>query len=100
VIYFFAILFAFYFIYTLNFAIRFNRTDTYFTRNVRLLHHVLIWLVPFFWIMIVKTLIDPTPGSHQLKKRNPDGSFYESGLGLWGNDSSHQSDGGHADGGD
>ena len=71
----------FYFIYTLNFALKFNKVETCFTDRQKLVHEILIWLIPFFWIIIVKTLMEPTPGSHDHKKKDEDGGFYESGLG-------------------
>lgn len=71
----------FYLAYTLNFALRFRKMDTCFTDRQKLVHEILIWLIPFFWIVIVKTLMTPTPGSHDYKKKDEDGGFYESGLG-------------------
>jgi hypothetical protein len=45
----------------------------------------LIWLIPFFWIVIIKTMTKPTPGSVNYNKKTKDkGTFSESGLGLWG----------------
>jgi hypothetical protein len=98
-IYFLTILFAVYFIYTLSFAIKFNRTNTVFSDNQRLLHNFLIWIIPFIWIMIIKTMTIPTPGSGKFKKAKPSG-FYESGIGIFGHDDGHHhGDGGHGDDG-
>ena len=96
-IYFFTIVFAVYFIYTLNFAIKFNRTNTPFSDNQKLLHNFFIWIIPIFWIMIVKTMIRATPGSYKFKKMKQDSGFYESGIGIYGHDDGHHyhSDGGH-----
>ena len=76
----FAIL-AVYFIWTLKFAIKFNRTDRYFDKRQNLIHNVLIWLIPFIWIMIIKAITKPTPGSYNFKKKDDEDTFYESGLG-------------------
>lgn len=100
--YFLTIVFAIYLIHTLSFAIKFNRTHTPFSDNQKLLHNVLIWIIPFFWIMILKTMIAPTPGSTKSRKKK---SFYESGIGIFGGDGDdghdHHVDDGHAhDGGD
>ena len=73
-----------YFIYTLRFALKFNRTDSFFNKRQKLLHNVLIWLVPFLWIMILKTISEPTPGTAKNKKTKDKGSFYESEIGIWG----------------
>lgn len=79
--------FLIYAIYTLRFALKFNRTaDIYFNNKQKALHSILIWLIPFFWIMIVKTVISPPS-----RKSRDKGKFYESGIGIWGNDVSSQS---------
>ena len=70
-----------YIIFTLNFALKFNKMDTCFSDRQKFAHQILIWVIPFFWIIIVRTLMKPTPGSHEFKKKDEDGGFYESGLG-------------------
>lgn len=100
-IYFLTILLTVYVIYTFNFAIQFNKTNTSFNENQKLLHNFLIWIIPFFWIMILKTIIKPTSGSDKFKKNKPDAAFYESGIGIWGHGEGHDhSDGGNGDQGD
>jgi len=96
-IYILLIVFLTYAIHTLRFALRFNNTDTYFTRRQKVTHNILIWLIPFFWIMIIKTIAAPTPGSQHFKKTKDKGGFYESGIGIWGHGESHHS---NDDGGD
>ncbi len=65
-----------YLIYTLNFTLKFNKTNIYFTKNQKVLQIILMWLIPFLWIIIIKTIIKPTPGSdHFIKKKDDDGSF-------------------------
>lgn len=73
-----------YFIWTLKFAIKFNRSDLFFNKNQKLIHNVLIWLVPFIWIMIIKIILEPTLGSGNCKKTKDKGNFYESEIGIWG----------------
>jgi hypothetical protein len=89
--YIFWVAFLTYGIYTLRFAIIFNRTaDIYFNKKQKVLHNILIWLIPFFWIMIVKTVASPPVETRNPKKRQSKGKFYESGIGIWGNEvSSH-----------
>ena len=77
----FFLLLGFYVIWTLRFAIKFNQTDSYFDKRQRILHNILIWIVPFIWIGVIKTITKPTPGSQTFKKKQDDDSFYESGLG-------------------
>jgi hypothetical protein len=78
-----------YFIYTLNYAIKFNKNSHSFTEKQMVLHNILIWLIPFFWIMIVKTAAQPRLGSHHFKKTKSAGQFYESGLGFWDSGDTH-----------
>ncbi len=43
----------------------------------------MIWLVPFLWIFILKSVTKPTPGSDKFEdKSNPESST-ECGLGIW-----------------
>lgn len=48
---------VFYLFYTLSFAIFFYRvSNLIFSRRLRLFHSIMIWIVPFFWIMILKAI--------------------------------------------
>jgi uncharacterized membrane protein len=95
-IYFLTVLFVAYFGYTLNFAIKFNRTNTGLSNNQWLLHNFFIWIFPSFWIMIIKKMTNPTQYSDKAKKAKLDSEFYESGIGIDGHgDGNHD----HCDGG-
>jgi hypothetical protein len=89
------------FVYTLNFAIKFNTTPQPFSRGNMLLHNILIWIIPFIWIVIIKVMAPSTPGSHHFKKRKKGGSFYESEIGFLGSwhDSHSGGDGNDTGGG-
>ena len=100
-IYVLAIIIITYFLYTLTFAIKLSKVDSVLNHNQRLLHHVLIWIIPFFWIIIVKSMIKPTHGSIKFKKTKPISGFHESGIGIWGTDGGHDHvDQGHGHDGD
>lgn len=101
-IYLLIIAFAVYFLYTLNFAIEFNRTKTYSVTNKNYYTISFIWIIPFFWMMIVKIVTRPTPGSDKFNKTKQDSGFYESGIGIYGHEDGHHhhSDGGHGADGD
>lgn len=72
----------FYLQYTIRYSISF-RTNLLFTGRLKTFHFFMMWLIPFFWILILKSLTKTTPGSYEIKnKKNPD-SFTESGLGQW-----------------
>lgn len=49
-----------------------------------LLNNILIWIVPFIWIVIIKIMEPSTPGSYHFKKNKKGGSFYESEIGFFG----------------
>lgn len=59
----------FYFLYTLSFALKFNKTDIFYSKKQRLVHNIMIWVVPFFWIMILKTIEKPIPSRNGYKKQ-------------------------------
>jgi len=82
-----------YLIWTLIFTIKFNRTDIYFNRKQKIVHNILIWLIPFIWIMLIKTMTKPLPGSQGANRKNDKGSFYESGIRIWSD--GHESNSGH-----
>lgn len=88
-------LLTFYIVWTLWFAIKFNATDRYFDKGQKLIHNILIWVVPFIWIIIIKTLSKPTPGSANYTKTKNKGTFSESGLGIWAD--GHESNSGHGE---
>jgi hypothetical protein len=57
-----------YFVITIRYLLVF-RKSVIFTGNVRVLHVVLIWLIPFIWILILKSLTKSTPGSFEVETK-------------------------------
>jgi hypothetical protein len=90
--YFVAGLLTAYIVWTLRFAIQFNTSDRYLYQKQKLLHNFLIWLVPFIWIMMLKTMASPTPGSSDKRRVRDKGAFSESGLTSWGDGSESASE--------
>ena len=47
---------------------------------------VLLWLVPFIWYWIIKSILKPTPGSSEFidEEKRQSGQYFESGLGAPG----------------
>lgn len=67
-----ALLIVFYLVYTIRYAIKF-KNNNYFTGRRKTFHSVMIWLFPFFWILILKSFVKPIPGSYEFKdKKDPD----------------------------
>jgi hypothetical protein len=55
-----------YLIYTFRFFLVF-RKSVIFTGKIKTSHVVLIWMIPFIWIFILRTLTKPIPGSYEEK---------------------------------
>lgn len=72
----------FYFSYTIWYSFLL-RKKTFLTRRQRIINFILIWLIPFIWIMFLKTFFQPVPGSHQIKNKNNPANFTENGLGIF-----------------
>jgi len=80
-----------YLVYTTRYSFVLFR-NVYLTKRQKNINLILIWLIPFIWILFLKTFFQSTPGSHQVKiKKNPD-SFTESGLGVFDDMSHHSND--------
>jgi hypothetical protein len=67
---------VFYFIYTIRY-IKVLSSTTVFESSIRRFHFVMIWLIPFVWILILKNLIKPTPGSHEVDKNQDTAPFFD-----------------------
>ena len=71
----------FYFLYTLSFALKFNKTDVFYTKKQRLTHNIMIWVIPFIWIIILKALDKPMR-RHAFKKQTVS-STNDGDAGWW-----------------
>jgi len=58
----------FYFIFTIRYFFVF-RKNVIFTGKIKVFHLVMMWLIPFIWILILKALTKSTPGSYQIEKK-------------------------------
>jgi len=76
------VLFIFYVAYSFRFSQTFMKS-IYFTRRIKTFHLIMIWLVPFFWIFILKSVTKPTPGSGKFENKASPEPSTESGLGIW-----------------
>jgi hypothetical protein len=71
----------FYFIYTLVFHWRLSKTSV-FTGGRKTFHMLMIWLIPFIWILLLKAFFKPVPGSHQIPNRREPEAFTDDGIPL------------------
>jgi hypothetical protein len=62
------IVFIIYLIYTIRYAITFSK-NTIFEGKRKKLHSILIWIIPFAWIMLLKSILKRTPGSHEFQDK-------------------------------
>jgi hypothetical protein len=60
--------FVFYLVNTISYS-QFLRKSKVFTGKIKILHLILIWLIPFVWIFILKNLTKTTPGSYQVENK-------------------------------
>jgi hypothetical protein len=47
------------------------RKNKIFTGKVKTLHLIIIWLIPFIWIILLKNLTKMNPGSYQVENKEP-----------------------------
>lgn len=67
-----AVFILFYLIYTIRYTIVFTKNN-FFTGRKKAFHLVMIWLIPFLWALLLKTVVKPIPGSYQIEqKKNSD----------------------------
>jgi hypothetical protein len=59
----------FYLIFTIRFFISF-RKNIIFTGKIKVFHLIIIWIIPFIWILILKSLLKSTPGSYEIDDKN------------------------------
>ena len=71
-----------YLVFTVRYLIQFNRIK-YFSGWLKGFHILMMWMVPFLWIILLKGLFQPTPASCEYPdKKGPD-SMSECGKGIW-----------------
>jgi hypothetical protein len=61
-------LLIFYFIFTIRYFFVFKK-NIIITGKIKLVHLVLIWLIPFLWILLLKALTKATPGSFEIENK-------------------------------
>ncbi len=70
----------FYLVFTTRYFLKF-RKNIIFTGAVKTFHSIMIWIVPFFWILLLKALTKTTPGSYEIEKKVDPKPFSESAYG-------------------
>ena len=58
----------FYFLFTIRYFLVFKK-NVIFTGKIKAFHLVMMWLIPFIWILILQALTKSTPGSYQIEKK-------------------------------
>lgn len=66
--------FIIYLIYTIRYANIFSK-NTIFEGKRKKLHLILIWVIPFVWIMLLKSILKRTPGSHEFQDKKDKEEF-------------------------
>ena len=63
-----SLLLIFYFIITIRYFFILKK-NILFTGKIKTFHLVMIWLIPFIWIFLLKSLTKSTLGSHEIKNK-------------------------------
>jgi hypothetical protein len=79
---FLSIIIIYYLIYSIRYLIQFNRNN-YFAGGLKVFHVLMIFLIPFAWIILLKALFKRTPGSYQFADKKSSDSPSESVLEIW-----------------
>lgn len=57
-----------YLIFTIRYSFVLLKS-TLFTGRLRTFHQIMIWIIPFLWILILQALSKTTPGSHEVEHK-------------------------------
>ena len=80
-----AVFILFYLIYTIRYTIVFSKNN-FFTGRRKIFHLIMIWLIPFLWTLLLKTVIKPTPGSYQIdEKKDEEYKDNKESEAVWSN---------------
>ena len=63
-----ACVFIFYLVFTIRYSVDLSK-NKFFNSRIKIFHFIMIWLVPFVWILILKSLMNSAPGSHEVKNK-------------------------------
>ena len=77
-----SIIFICYFIFTFRYS-RILRKSLLFTSKLRLFHMVMIWIIPFVWVLILIALSKQTPGSYEVENKIEPQPFSKTGGKMW-----------------
>lgn len=56
-------------VYTLHFTFSFKKSIL-FTQRQKAFHLIMIWLIPFVWVMLLKNFTKDTPGYWQIENKS------------------------------
>ena len=65
-----------YLIYTVKYAKKLEK-NILFSKRLKILHGILIWLLPFVWILLIKIFTKPTPGSYKVENKKDNDPFFD-----------------------
>jgi hypothetical protein len=73
-----SVAFIAYLILTIRYFISLQK-EIIFSKRMKLVHSILIWLIPFVWILLLKGLAKRTPGSHEVEEKEDPQPFSKMG---------------------
>ena len=75
-----AVIIISHFILTKRYFLKFKK-NIIFTGGIRKFHLIMMWIVPFVWILFLQALTKSTPGSYEIEKKEDPEPFPKSGYG-------------------
>ncbi len=61
-------------IYTLTYGEEIKKSPM-FSMKLKLFHLIMIWIIPFLWIVLLKILTKPAPGSYEIDNKQDNEPF-------------------------
>ncbi len=74
--YFLLLLVLVYLVVTVRYSVTLLKSPV-LPKRLRYLHLVLIWAIPFVWIMLLRILTGPTPGSYGIDRNKDEKPFFD-----------------------
>ena len=71
---------VFYLVFTIQYFLVLKK-NIIFSGWIKRLHLIMIWLIPFVWILLLKALTQNTPGSYEIENKEEPEPFSRSQYG-------------------
>ncbi|MFT3748328.1 MAG: hypothetical protein QM768_08435 [Agriterribacter sp.] len=69
-------LFVIYLLFSIRYTISLYKSKI-FSGKIKMIHFIMIWLVPIIWGWLLNNLQKTTPGSHEVEKKEDTKPFFD-----------------------